>query len=139
MATRVAPCAPIEQATRTALASLGTQLGLILPPLTRVQVRQGTVALTTAVGITRGALTAPRALLCELLRKPEPTLGLRLWRADPGRTDPVSAALQRDGRAHDDWLALVQVVLDSGDREEAQLLVTAARTPSGEGAERGTG
>lgn len=112
---------PLEQAANAALTSLAAQLGLALPPLKKVRARGDTVALTTAAGVTTGALTAPRTLLCELLRPTEPTLGLRLWRST-GLEDDVSAALQGDGRAHDDWLALARVVLEAGEQEAAQLL-----------------
>lgn len=116
---------PLEQASSAALTSLASQLGLALPPLKKVRVRGDTVALTTAAGVTTGALTAPRTLLCELLRPTEPTLGLRLWRPT-GLADDVAVALQGDGRAHDDWLALARVVLEAGEQEAAQLLWLAA-------------
>lgn len=115
----------IEKAIGRALASLCARLGIEMPTLTRVQYRKGTVTLSTSDAQTKGALTAPRSLLCELFRISEPMLGLRLWRPE-GHRDPVSEALQRDGMAHDDWLALARALLEAGEHEEAQLLWLAA-------------
>jgi hypothetical protein len=112
---------PLADAVHRSLGSLAAALDL--PPLdvapTAIRVRGSRILLHR----TPLTLSAPRTLLVARYRAIIPDIGLRIWRSDPGRWDPVRTALTCDGPVHDDWMALATTLAaTTDDAAEAQLV-----------------